>query len=172
VNERGSRKEDFRKYCELKNRAIFQDDVYKYKGKVLTELNLRLLHPLLFTKVGELIDTTSKVSHKTTQVEKFRKLYPTLIEERLRDNKSFADGEMFSDRFMVIAKDINYGYALTSHKSQGSTYDVAYVDESDFKSISGRWNYLLRANELRHRERNQLRYVAYTRPSKKLRIVL
>ena len=31
---------------------------------------------------------------------------------------------------------IDYGYAITSHKSQGSTYDTVIVDENDINSVN------------------------------------
>ena len=52
-----------------------------------------------------------------------------------------------------IAKDMDYGYALTAHKSQGSTYTHVFVMENDINS-----NWLVK-------ERNQIKYVALTRPT-------
>jgi len=53
----------------------------------------------------------------------------------------------------VIVKDLDYGYAITGHKSQGSTYSHVFVMENDIND-----NWVLR-------ERNQIKYVALTRPS-------
>lgn len=53
----------------------------------------------------------------------------------------------------VIVKDIDYGYAITGHKSQGSTYSHVFVMENDIND-----NWVLK-------ERNQIKYVALTRPS-------
>lgn len=58
-----------------------------------------------------------------------------------------------------IAKDLDYGYAVTCHKVQGSTYDHVFILTKDFK---------INRN---HKERNQMFYVALTRP-KKTAIVL
>jgi exodeoxyribonuclease-5 len=54
----------------------------------------------------------------------------------------------------VIVKDLDYGYAITGHKSQGSTYSHVFVMENDIND-----NWVLK-------ERNQIKYVALTRPSK------
>ena len=54
----------------------------------------------------------------------------------------------------IIAKDLDYGYFLTVHKSQGSTYTHTVVIESD---INDNWNIV---------ERNKLRYVAMSRSEK------
>jgi len=52
----------------------------------------------------------------------------------------------------VKDKDIDFGYALTVHKSQGSTYNYVFVEGDD----------LNKNQDLK--ERNQLRYVALSRP--------
>ena len=53
----------------------------------------------------------------------------------------------------VIKKDLDYGYAITGHKSQGSTYSHVFVMENDINE-----NWVLK-------ERNQIKYVALTRPT-------
>jgi exodeoxyribonuclease-5 len=52
-----------------------------------------------------------------------------------------------------ISPDINYGYAITGHKSQGSTYKHVIVHETD-----------INANR-KMKERNQIKYVALSRPT-------
>jgi len=54
----------------------------------------------------------------------------------------------------VIVKDIDYGYFLTVHKSQGSTYQHVMCMEND---MNDNQNIV---------ERNKLRYVAFSRPEK------
>lgn len=49
-------------------------------------------------------------------------------------------------------KDLDYAYAITCHKSQGSTYDTVYIDMAD---INKNKNIV---------ERNKLKYVALARP--------
>lgn len=53
----------------------------------------------------------------------------------------------------VIVKDLDYGYAITCHKAQGSTYSHVFIMENDIND-----NWLLK-------ERNQIKYVAFTRPT-------
>lgn len=53
----------------------------------------------------------------------------------------------------IIVKDLDYGYAITGHKAQGSTYQHVMVMENDINE-----NWLLK-------ERNQIKYVALTRPA-------
>lgn len=172
VNKPFSTKNDYKNYCDMKNRAIFLEDVYKYEGCIVTESVLRKTHPLLFTKVSEVLNFDTCVIHDSELTKKISNKYGDIIHDRLKDNKIFGDSEIFADKYMVVEKDIYYGYAITAHKSQGSTYENVYVDENDFKKISNRWNYRFQSVEQRHKERNQLKYVAYTRASKKLQIVI
>ena len=56
---------------------------------------------------------------------------------------------------LVVAKDIDYGYAITIHKSQGSTYNRVFVLENIIDQNSN------------IEERNKLKYVALSRPTTK-----
>ncbi|MFA5207574.1 MAG: AAA family ATPase [Candidatus Paceibacterota bacterium] len=60
---------------------------------------------------------------------------------------------LYRPKSEIIAKDFDYGYAITGHKSQGSTYTHVFVLENDIND-----NWVLK-------ERNQIKYVALTRPS-------
>ena len=60
---------------------------------------------------------------------------------------------LYRDNADIIVKDLDYGYAITGHKSQGSTYTHVFVMENDIND-----NWILK-------ERNQIKYVAFTRPT-------
>lgn len=70
-------------------------------------------------------------------------------------------------------KDIDYGYGLTIHKSQGSTYDNVFVDLNDIIYYP---NGKLIVNDSRNPNaiefRNKLLYVAISRASKKVNILI
>lgn len=52
--------------------------------------------------------------------------------------------------------DVDFGYAITAHKSQGSTYDIVVVDEKDIMCTTATSN----------QEKSELIYTALTRPRK------
>lgn len=62
-------------------------------------------------------------------------------------------------KFQELFADVNYSYAITGHKSQGSTYDNVFVLTADID-----------ANR-KIVERNRIKYTSYTRPKNKLFIV-
>lgn len=75
------------------------------------------------------------------------------IQESLRNSRNWK--LFFENRDNIF--DIDYGYSITSHKSQGSTFNNTYVIEDD----------ILESN-MGIKEANQLLYVAVTRPKNKL----
>lgn len=52
--------------------------------------------------------------------------------------------------------DVDFGYAITAHKSQGSTYDIVVVDEKDIMGTTATSN----------QEKSELIYTVLTRPRK------
>jgi exodeoxyribonuclease-5 len=54
---------------------------------------------------------------------------------------------------------VDYAYASTVHKSQGSTFDTVFVDRRDLQACRGD-------------ERDALLYVAVTRPSRRLALLV
>jgi len=61
--------------------------------------------------------------------------------------------EMFRNTGEVISKDLDFGYCITGHRSQGSTYNKVFVIENDIRK-----NWVIK-------ERNQIFYVAVSRPT-------
>jgi len=82
------------------------------------------------------------------------KLKKTAIEKRGKE-KSWIKYYDFLRRFA----DVSYAYAITAHKSQGSTYNTAFVLDDDID---------VNPNIV---ERNRIKYTAYTRSSKKLYVL-
>jgi len=167
INSAHSNKFDYLEYMMLKNSVIFTEDIYKYEERIFTETTLREAHALLFVNINEVI-VNGKMTD-TQMSEKINTAYPNIIIDRINDKyKPMGESEQFADRYKMIEKDMYYGYSITAHKSQGSTYNVAIVDEDDFQKIQNRWNYKYNKYESRIKEKNQLRYVAYTRAKTQL----
>jgi exodeoxyribonuclease-5 len=61
--------------------------------------------------------------------------------------------------FLRKYADVSYAYAITAHKSQGSTYEYTFVLDDDIN---------MNTNVV---ERNRIKYTAYTRSSKKLYVL-
>jgi len=61
--------------------------------------------------------------------------------------------------FLRRFADVSYGYSITAHKSQGSTYNTAFILDDDID---------VNPNVV---ERNRIKYTAYTRSSKKLYVL-
>ena len=169
TNAKFSRKEDYLKYVQLKYALLFMEDIYKYESQIYTETSLRKAHPLLFTRLDEVLCNRKIVS--SSLFTKIDAAYPEIIQDRIIDNKHISDSETFADKYKVVEKDLYYGYAITAHKSQGSTYMNVAVDECDFNKIQNRMNYRYNKLEYRIREKNQLRYVAYTRAKQTLYVI-
>lgn len=173
VNCKGSTKRDYRNYITLKSQLVFMEDLYRYKNNIYTGSEFKTLHPLLFTQTTALL-TTKGETISSELVSKIEDQYPGLIAERAGENaavsagsvserKEISSSETLADRYQVLERDISYGYAITSHKSQGSTYHSVFVDELDFNSIKDRWSWRHKMDMRCATERDQLKYVALSR---------
>lgn len=170
INKNNSTKIDYCNYMRLKNNAMFIEDIYKYEGGIFTENIFKETHPLLFININEVI--VENQINKSALAKKIDETYPDIVSLRINDiSKKIGDSELFADKYKVIEKDIYYGYSITAHKSQGSTYDTVIVDENDFQKISNRWNHKYNKLESRVKEKNQLRYVSYTRAKNNLFVI-
>jgi chemotaxis response regulator CheB len=78
------------------------------------------------------------------------------IIKQVQDKLSTANKKIFFENNEIIP-DVNYGYAITSHKSQGSTFNNTYVMEDNIIN-----------SKMSNKEANQSLYVAVTRPRNKL----
>ena len=84
---------------------------------------------------------------------------------------------MNEDGTLAVAGDINYGYAITAHKSQGSTYETVFIDEDNINAYD-RWTEQKHIIERKKKglppltkedvdtERNKIKYVALSRPTR------
>lgn len=168
VNRRRSTKEDFKRYSALKDKLVFMENVYKFGDEVVGEGEFRSGNPLLFKSVSDTIEDLddgerSVLDNKLSR--DLKKKYGNLLDDRVSDDKVIAGTEKFCDRYCVIEKDIDYGVCITAHKSQGSNFKTVFIDEADFDKLHNHWSYTLDCQVDVVKERNQLKYVSYTRPT-------
>lgn len=163
VNARGSTKEDFKNYISFKEQLFFTETIYELEGEIMSETEINEKHPLLTHYTLDALNENATLKSNKI-VERVQSKYPTLLATRMRDRKPITNVERLYDRFQIVAKDLDDGVAITAHKSQGSTYDTVFINEYDFDKITDTWNHSLNALERRTKEKNQLLYVAYTRP--------
>ena len=165
VNGNYSTKTDYKKYFEIRNKLIFMENIYKYNGEIVGETQFRAVHPLLFKNFNEVINYDDRTIITNKLSEDIQEKYGDILSNRLNDNKIFAEVEKICGKFLVIEKDIDFSYALTAHKSQGSTYKSVFIDEPDFEKLRDHHNYHIGCDVKTVKERNQLKYVSYTRPT-------
>ena len=118
----------------------FVDDKYGFKGFLV---KFQLIHGGTITRplfiidhrdrftilkyhktVSELINA-AKNAHGGTRVSKWKAYYDFKKKYILAANVIDRTGKQ------LYSRDIDYGFAITSHKSQGSTYDTVFVDVND-----------------------------------------
>ena len=97
----------------------------------------------------------SKRKFKWSKYYQFKNNILTMISFNLSKNNDSA----------VVKKDVDYGYAMTVHKSQGSTFVNATIDLDDILYNNTKWGRLPVQDPIL---RNKLIYVALSRASKKV----
>ncbi len=105
----------------------------------------------------ERIKVNIEILHEDSETE-FKKL-ANILKLRAIEKKGKDKSWIIYYNFIRKYADVNYGYAITAHKSQGSTYNTTFVLEDDIDA------------NLDIVERNRIKYTAYTRSSKKLYVL-
>jgi len=165
VNSKYSSKADYKKYCEIRNKLIFMENIYKFQNEILGESQFRETHPLLFRNSNEVINCDNKTVLNNKLTRDITEKYDNILLNRIDDNKVFTEIEKLCDQFCIIEMDISYSYAITAHKSQGSTYKTVFIDEPDFDKLKDHYNYRISCEVKTVKEKNQLKYVSFTRPT-------
>ena len=102
---------------------------------------------------AELHDKFKKIGKEKKEIGSWNEYYSFRRQNILMKSIiKFRDGTP-RNKYEKIVKDMDYGFCITSHKSQGSTYNYVFVMCND---IEENW---------RIKEKNQILYVAITRPS-------
>jgi len=105
----------------------------------------------------DLVKRTIRILHEDSEGE-FKKL-ANILKLRAINKKGKDKSWIVYYNFLRRYADVMYGYSITAHKAQGSTYDTVFLLEDD---IDVNWNIV---------ERNRIKYTAYTRSSRKLYVI-
>lgn len=111
-----------------------------------------------YTRTGqEIKDCTIQVVSRQ-DIEKYNQKLAELASVAKRQTNRALKKQAWKDFWEYKGRyaDIDFGYAITAHKSQGSTYDIVVVDEKDIMGTSATSN----------QEKSELIYTALTRPRK------
>ena len=118
----------------------FVDDTYGFKGFLV---KFQSIHGGIITKPLFIIDHRDKYTvlkyHKTiielisdaknansgTRVVKWKNYY------NFKKKYLIAANIISRDNKILHTRDLDYGFSITAHKSQGSTYDIVFVDVND-----------------------------------------
>jgi ATP-dependent exoDNAse (exonuclease V) alpha subunit len=103
---------------------------------------------------GVTYQRTIKIMHEESQAD-FDRIAGSLKEVAIRTKGAQRSWPLYYE-FLRMFADVGYNYAITGHKSQGSTYKNVFVIEDDID---------LNPNIL---ERNRLKYTSYSRASERL----
>jgi exodeoxyribonuclease-5 len=105
----------------------------------------------------ETVRVNIQILHEDSD-EDFKKL-ANVLKMRAIEKKGKDKSWLVYYNFLRKYADVNFAYAISAHKSQGSTYNTTFVLEDD---IDMNWNIV---------ERNRIKYTAYTRSSRKLYVL-
>lgn len=118
----------------------FVDDKYGFKGFLI---KFQLVHGGTITQPLFVIDHRDKYTvlqyHKTITnlINSARSARGAIRVSRWKEYYAFKKQYLIAANILdrqgsiLYSKDIDYGFAITAHKSQGSTYDTIFVDVND-----------------------------------------
>ena len=80
---------------------------------------------MLYVKISNDLITTAKNANTRLRSQKWKEYYD------FKENCLLLTNIISSDGKILFSRDLDYGFALTAHKSQGSTFDTTFVDVND-----------------------------------------
>lgn len=111
-----------------------------------------------YTRAGQEIKDCAIQVVSRQDIEKYNQKLAELASVAKRQTNKASKNQAWKEFWEYKGRyaDIDFGYAITAHKSQGSTYDIVVVDEKDIMGTSATSN----------QEKSELIYTALTRPRK------
>jgi hypothetical protein len=145
-------------------------DTVKHENKMIRYGSSRALSVDVAVLTVQIINVQTKqpstmhvICHEQENLVKFHTAFSFFLDQA-KFNRKWKDYYDFKDQYhllqdindgngkLILRKDIDYSYALTIHKSQGSTYNKVFIDMPDVDKNP------------RSLEKNKLKYVAMSRP--------
>ena len=88
-------------------------------------------------QVPALINTAKNKKNHENNIKKIRQFCSDVFKGKYGRKYSYSRAAELRDYYVgKYAANVGYAYAITSHKSQGSTYEVVAVDVADINSVS------------------------------------
>lgn len=134
---------------EVRLREDLAHGKFKFKDVFIIDFNN---HDNLH-KYAELHDMYRDIGKNTKELGSWHQYYTFRRQNILMKKITKHKNGTLRSKYDIIAKDMDYGMAITAHKAQGSTYTHVFVMEND---MDLNW---------RVKERNQLKYTSLTRPT-------
>jgi exodeoxyribonuclease-5 len=147
-------------YSLFPKNAFLADKLEKETGerKIKKSLVVKVYNVLLVTEDGK--EFNCNIIHEDSEAA-FKEVIETLTKAALAAVDKYQKKELWIQKFRISENFawVKHNYALTAHKSQGSTYDYCISMEWDIEQ-----NFNIE-------ERNRIRYVAATRARHKLYVI-
>lgn len=145
------------RYTIQKDTARFVIDDHPDAEPLSVELNYYDTEVSYLNDADEVVKVWIKILHESSEIE-FQKV-ANILKLRAIQKKGKDKSWLWYYNFLRRFADVNYAYAITAHKSQGSTYNTTFVLEDDID---------VNPDIV---ERNRIKYTAYTRSSRKLYVL-
>jgi len=141
------------------NSPIFKDKTIVFNTNdefVVEEIDIKYKEDLKYYDVRVGKDRV-EILHEDSETD--FKIKADKLKQHAIDTKGAKKAWIKYYTFLRMFADVSYSYAITCHKSQGSTYDTTFILESD---IDANPDIV---------ERNRIKYTAYTRASRKVYVL-
>ncbi len=139
---------------EVRIQSAFEDEAHGYRAwilEVLTEEDIQLKVPILHEAAFSVFEETKQLALNLA-FEANQEAQSGERDAKIAQIKAWEQVERYNNLFAAL----DYCYALTVHKAQGSQFNNVFVIDRDLQRNPN------------VRERNQLRYVAYSRAMDRL----
>jgi hypothetical protein len=144
----------------LQFESKYNDELDKIEKSGIYTLKTMYAKPIAFDPKTRAV-TDVEFYTLDQMLEIIRKENPSLSEDAIMN---MIDNNRIK-QYYKIASNVSFGYAITTHKSQGSTYKHVMVDEANMSFKDASRLVYDESGEFYAYEANQMRYVGFSRPT-------